>query len=268
MPNDELINFIKQSREAGQTDEQIKSALQSAGWQEGDIEEGFKYIISSNPPAPAVPPSQSYSRAHYDTKPAPIVEQKSGSGRKLIIAVVVILIFLTGGAGAYYYKDNLRNLPVIKKFFTKEETANNIPEVTQEQQATVPATSTKAKQSASPINSSLVDCGVAHTDDSQQVENITKCFDNKFKECTPAKFILDATNTSDWARYYEIIGSNDGLCSVKNKYTQHPNPGYVGKEMICKFDSKKYESFSKAMADLIGNCSGPLYVILTTGNIQ
>jgi len=41
MPNQQLIDYIKKSKAASQTDEQIKSALISSGWQEMDINDAF-----------------------------------------------------------------------------------------------------------------------------------------------------------------------------------------------------------------------------------
>ncbi len=41
MPNQQLTDYIKNSKVAGQTDEQIKSALISSGWQEMDINDAF-----------------------------------------------------------------------------------------------------------------------------------------------------------------------------------------------------------------------------------
>ena len=46
MPNQELLDYIKESKKTGQTDEQIKSVLIANGWQEADINNGFWAVIS------------------------------------------------------------------------------------------------------------------------------------------------------------------------------------------------------------------------------
>jgi len=46
MPNQELLDYIKESKKTGQTDEQIKSVLIANGWQEADINNGFRAVIS------------------------------------------------------------------------------------------------------------------------------------------------------------------------------------------------------------------------------
>ena len=45
MPNQEIVNYITQTKEKGYTGEQITQALKEVGWQEKDIEEGFKYYL-------------------------------------------------------------------------------------------------------------------------------------------------------------------------------------------------------------------------------
>ncbi len=47
MPNQELLNYINQQLQSGVSPEQIKSALVSSGWKEGDINEAFAEL--SNP---------------------------------------------------------------------------------------------------------------------------------------------------------------------------------------------------------------------------
>jgi len=39
MPNQQLIDYIKQAQAAGQSKEQIRSALLGAGWRENKIEQ-------------------------------------------------------------------------------------------------------------------------------------------------------------------------------------------------------------------------------------
>ena len=134
MSNDDLINFIKQSKSSGQTDEQIKSSLRSAGWQEGDIEEGLKTLVSSAPSVPRTPasqskPVQSYSDILYGEKTgiaAEVTEQKTGSSKKSILVVIIILFLLAAAAAAYFYKDELVNLPVIKDFVSKNDNENKV----------------------------------------------------------------------------------------------------------------------------------------------
>ena len=60
MPNQQLIDYIKQATEQGQSREQVKATLLGAGWQEVDIEMAFSGNVASIPtpkPAPAFIPS-------------------------------------------------------------------------------------------------------------------------------------------------------------------------------------------------------------------
>lgn len=69
MANQQLIDYIKKSKATGRTDDQIKSSLRQSGWQDADIEEGFKLF--------------------------PI--------KKLVAATIVIFILLAGGVFGFYY---------------------------------------------------------------------------------------------------------------------------------------------------------------------
>ncbi|MDO8743444.1 MAG: hypothetical protein Q7J30_02760 [Candidatus Azambacteria bacterium] len=79
MPNQELLDFIKESKSADQSDEQIKSTLLANGWKEADINDGFR------------------AATNFNVEP---VEKKSY--KKLIFSIVVIIILLAGGAFGYY----------------------------------------------------------------------------------------------------------------------------------------------------------------------
>jgi len=74
MLNQELIDFIKKSKTAGQTDERIKSTLKQSGWHEGDSEEGFKsqspaaQSVQPKQPTSSVKPAQNYSDILYGDK--------------------------------------------------------------------------------------------------------------------------------------------------------------------------------------------------------
>lgn len=62
MPNQQLIDYIKQATAQGQSREQIKATLLGAGWQEGDIERAFGGGVSSTfvpPPRPMTPTASS-----------------------------------------------------------------------------------------------------------------------------------------------------------------------------------------------------------------
>jgi len=157
MPIQELLDFIKKSKEAGQTEEQIMSALRSAGWQEGDIEEGFLSAGSSGllgesglsgqatqtmPQAESAKPTQNYSDILYSAnkQTSAVITPEGKSSKKLIVALVVVFILLAAGASAYYFKDDLAGLQVIKDWVEKQnelpaQVADNNQQQDQNQQA-------------------------------------------------------------------------------------------------------------------------------------
>lgn len=44
MPNQNLINYIKESKEKGFPDKEIRKALLDAGWKKEDVSKGFKVV--------------------------------------------------------------------------------------------------------------------------------------------------------------------------------------------------------------------------------
>ena len=83
MPNQQLIDYIKQAQAAGQSKEQIRAALLGAGWQEQDVDD----VLSG-----AVLPVQSATSG------------ASHSSKLIIIAVfLAAILFIAGGGLAYYF---------------------------------------------------------------------------------------------------------------------------------------------------------------------
>lgn len=87
MINQELIDFIKKSRTAGQADEQIKSLLLSKGWSEADINEGFN---SSQPTV-----ANYYDTSSNDLQSKLEMEPKKSS-KKIVIYVILGLVIIVG----------------------------------------------------------------------------------------------------------------------------------------------------------------------------
>ncbi|PIQ75471.1 MAG: hypothetical protein CO001_00865 [Candidatus Portnoybacteria bacterium CG_4_8_14_3_um_filter_40_10] len=121
MPTNELLNFIKQSQSAGQTDEKIKAALRSAGWQESDIEEGFK-SLKPQITLPTAPPMQTkgvqnYSDVLYRRPQNIVVKSKISSRKKSFLIFVISLLLAALGTAVYFYK--LADMPFIKNFLSK-----------------------------------------------------------------------------------------------------------------------------------------------------
>lgn len=118
----------------------------------------------------------------------------------------------------------------------------------------------------------IVDCGHAGPGVSEEEANVVgNCIKEKFKECKPAKATmtidLGPLGVGEITYYYEIVGPSDNLCAVKSKFLENPNPDWIGKEMICKYDNSK--DFDTAVQDSIvqdfSGCSGPLYNLMTEG---
>ncbi|MGV8141848.1 MAG: hypothetical protein ACP5NW_05395 [Candidatus Woesearchaeota archaeon] len=86
------------------------------------------------------------------------------------------------------------------------------------------------------------------------------CFNEYFSRCERAK----ATNTigllENLSYYYEILGPKEGLCEVKSKFIQNPNPEWIDKEMTCLYNNTM--DFETAVT-YMDKCEGPLYTMIT-----
>jgi len=112
------------------------------------------------------------------------------------------------------------------------------------------------------IEIEIVDCGEIDPDNPDQAEEVQGCFEVRFKECKPAKYIpsIDLGPLGGLVTYYyEIIGPEADFCTVKSRFIKNPNPDWVGKEMICEYDNSK--DFEEAMQD-ISKCEGELYNLM------
>lgn len=92
-----------------------------------------------------------------------------------------------------------------------------------------------------------------------------KCFAESFRSCSPTS-VSTIDNLFLVSVYYEIKGGTQNGCSLAFKYTRHPSPDWVEKEMICTVDNKlDFQSATEEMFSLVTSgdlkCTGPLYDI-------
>ncbi len=116
---------------------------------------------------------------------------------------------------------------------------------------------------ANPIGEAVINCGQIGPDNPDPTGIVKNCIEKRFKECKPTQYtvVLDLGSLGGSATYYyEIIGPKDSLCEVKSKFLVNPNPDWLNKEMICKYDNSK--DFEIAVQD-ISNCQGELYDLMT-----
>lgn len=87
-----LLDYIKKSKDGAMTEDQIRQELLKAGWQIAEIEEGLKTGGAASPVAPAVP----------------VVEDKNtkiSSPVKMILIVVLALLLIGGSVFGFYALD-------------------------------------------------------------------------------------------------------------------------------------------------------------------
>ncbi len=146
----ELVDYIKKSKGEGKTNEQIKAVLMQNTWLSTDVEEGF---LAANPPVPMsvptppvlpvsnvpyMPPSTLNNYAPREIpvlSPAEFIKPTTGavkvmpkkSHTGLILSIIFVLLLIATGASAYVFRDNLKTLPLIKKFFPAVEVVGEVP---------------------------------------------------------------------------------------------------------------------------------------------
>ena len=96
MSSQQLIDYIKQAQTAGQSKEQIRSALLGAGWQGKDVDDALSGAVF---PAQSVTPGASHP------------------SKLIIIAVsLAAVLFIAGGGFAYWYFAYEPKQEVIQEF--------------------------------------------------------------------------------------------------------------------------------------------------------
>lgn len=84
------------------------------------------------------------------------------------------------------------------------------------------------------------------------------CFEAAFAGCTPATVTIRATPAL--AYHMEILGPQDGTCSVRSQFADNPNPDFVGPEMICRWDNDR--PFDDVVRE-VSACEGGLVDMMT-----
>lgn len=192
MPNQQLIEYIKQARAAGQNDADIKSALLDAGWQEADVDELFAGLM------PAVSRSP-----------------------KIIITITsaAIALLLAGGGYAYWYflyepEQSAEQQPVVQE--VREETAPPKEESIQD---------TLAKVDGVESTDNTIDCGISKSFTGDEAFNeidyekdpAMVCIGkNLLDSCKKSYAILE---TRDMGKLrYEILGALEQDCAARLEY--------------------------------------------------
>jgi len=112
MPNQQLIDYIKQAQAAGQSKEQIRSALLGAGWQGKDVDDALSGAVF---PAQSVTPGASHP------------------SKLIIIAVsLAAVLFIAGGGFAYWYFAYEPKQEVIQTQITQQEKQQIVESETQQ----------------------------------------------------------------------------------------------------------------------------------------
>lgn len=185
MPNQQLIDYIKQAQAAGRGQEEIRAVLLAAGWGEEEINEALNFIASS----------------------VPVTISKLPLSKFTIIIASVIILFSASGGLAYYF------------FIYK---APQQEQIFQDQKASIQATSTMEDIVETKTG---VDCGLSSSFMAQKTSNETDyekdptmvCLgQNLLNGCRKSYAILE---TYDMGKMrYEISGEQEQNCVVKIEY--------------------------------------------------
>jgi|GEM_PF-5969392 hypothetical protein len=117
MANQELIDYIKKVREAGQTDEQTRALLYKSGWQSAEVDDAFAMVNPLPPPTvnqPEIKPepqsvqSAVINQSESQIKPQaeklpPDVSKNTSRHSKLWILITGLILLLIVLAGSYFY---------------------------------------------------------------------------------------------------------------------------------------------------------------------
>ena len=102
----ELENYIKQSLTRGVSEQEIRTALRSAGWQESDIKEGFNKIKPSSFQFSPLSPQSGIKISNV--KGSQTVVKKPKRFGKVILISAIIIALAAGGYLFYKYFESQR----------------------------------------------------------------------------------------------------------------------------------------------------------------
>lgn len=99
--NLQLLDYVKQARQKGLADEQIKTNLVSAGWNAAEVADAVAWkegdLVVPAPPTPPAPqvPVAAPAASTGPQSPSPVVEQLSTRGVEYTIMFIALGIFAT-----------------------------------------------------------------------------------------------------------------------------------------------------------------------------
>ncbi len=239
----ELVDFIKKSKNEGKSNEQIKAVLMQNSWLSTDVEEGF---LAANPPAPlSVPiPPPTYSAPLFVppilnvipnnpqasvgsilgsmniNRPTVLNTIPKKSHKGLIIFIIIILLLVAGGVSAYFFRDNLKTLPLIKKFFPAVEVAVEVPAVPSP--VIVPAEMPVLPPPAPNCDGNM-DCLIAAASTCQPISaTISSTGPNPliqgFDQMSKTKYeIKNSTNPNSCILVYSLLSSSVSISDANRK---------------------------------------------------
>jgi len=110
MPEQQLVDYIKKARQAGQSDDQTRALLYKNGWTEAELSDVFSAIDQSQPQTQpeAQPQAQPQVKPQAYQQPQPQVQaaqnnyeasRKRKEGRLVFLIILIVIILAIAGAG-------------------------------------------------------------------------------------------------------------------------------------------------------------------------
>lgn len=244
--NQQLQDYIKKTKEAGFSDEQIKKELKKTGWQEQDINQAF----NNEAPSSALEPKK--------------IKGKNSPKPFLIIGIVVIsIIIIVGIVFAYkYFKPSADEYGQEEENLEQEVNPSGLPvsddarddqiedEVTQEPEIKdcgraqfVEKTETGSSSSDEvSAQFSFTFMAPKTADDKESL----KCFDSAFMNCESSKIEQEF---DEEIAIIETIGEKDSMCVFSMTDLNDPSDSTTC--MISKdFLSESKEEFLRGVNDI------------------
>lgn len=173
MVNQELVNYIQAARNAGQTDEQIRTALSISGWQKKDVNEGLNLVSPINQ-------SDFLQNSNVYHNQVENFQNESNAKKSLgktiiVVSTLFLFVIIVGGSALGFYQ------------WVKSKNADK--QVATENNNQQPENANQA-----------------------ETQNPEIVFADKLNECTKDKVTFKHPITGDTLEK-EILGVVDGKCS-------------------------------------------------------
>jgi len=210
----ELVDYIKKAKQAGQSDEQTRQILFKNGWSDVEVKEAFAVISVSKPQQQVQRPQQTQPQS----QPQPqyqLVENKKfrrGGGRHFVLKLLIALIILAviGAAGYFIIAQTGLLQKMFNVSFSTEESSSLIVENSKKNEEPPPSLNLATVKLATILQDYDISKGIVAALFSKAADKVAYCAPQKTVKKTDCFLNSEKLSNSYSYNPYWIGISPDG----------------------------------------------------------